>query len=603
MIRDVKTDTTEIKVDAAAIKQDTTQILAEIARLQAQLPQDTQKVGSSGFMLQRYLDELTSYAETVVEATIDSNELVAEEDSDRVEFSNDERSKYELEEGIHKDSSMKFQYYQTRNRTEQERLPLPDQVAASEKVKDESPQDNGAPKTISQRETILNYDPDDEEANGRLFPHSSSNFQPNLTIDSVTAASMATNRMMGLFNASSSAQSSGNIGPKRDDHVDVLRSSNTPAQNTMKGMPTDITQTAGQIRVQRLPRPVFGTHLQEAVDASRPIGVHVPLPSPIRGMGMTSMMSDEMLVSSSDHSPELLDAALPPDANCTPVTDVFGIDQPSQASHFSGTVDPSLLAQDERVQREGEEQAGQSQSQSARADDDESSEEKTIEAGLARNEAFVAKLAGNPDARGDVGSARDSEYGQPAEAQARRLRLIGEPQRAIIEASQATNAVLLRRIPQDQPKSILMNRLRRVLKATTLTYPNEADTKSSQNPPLEPIFLKGLFRASTTSREPLSSIRAEIIRVCNLLSIRYVQMKGGFRCRTIFDPLLVFEMLVIKVPFMNLHGIQFKRLEGYGSDYKGLVQVILKILRINGEAGPSETERSMRHGSAWTDLV
>lgn len=75
--------------------------------------------------------------------------------------------------------------------------------------------------------------------------------------------------------------------------------------------------------------------------------VSPPLPSPIRGMAMIGMMSDEMLVSSSDHSPELLDAELPPDANYTPVTDVFGFDQPNQAPNLSGTVDPSLLAQDE----------------------------------------------------------------------------------------------------------------------------------------------------------------------------------------------------------------------------------------------------------------
>lgn len=72
-----------------------------------------------------------------------------------------------------------------------------------------------------------------------------------------------------------------------------------------------------------------------------------PLPSPMRGIGMTSMMSDDMFVSSSDHSPELLDAKLPHDEDYTPVTDVFGFDQASQAPSLPLTVDPSLLAQDE----------------------------------------------------------------------------------------------------------------------------------------------------------------------------------------------------------------------------------------------------------------
>jgi len=72
-------DTTEIKADTTALKQDTEQILADIARLQAQLPQVEQRVGSRGFMLQRYLDELTSYAETVVDGTIDSSDGFTDE--------------------------------------------------------------------------------------------------------------------------------------------------------------------------------------------------------------------------------------------------------------------------------------------------------------------------------------------------------------------------------------------------------------------------------------------------------------------------------------------------------------------------------------------
>ena len=65
--REVKNDTTAIRDDTEAIRQDTAQILAEISRLQAKLPDDEQSHGPSAFMLQRYLDNLTSYAETVVD--------------------------------------------------------------------------------------------------------------------------------------------------------------------------------------------------------------------------------------------------------------------------------------------------------------------------------------------------------------------------------------------------------------------------------------------------------------------------------------------------------------------------------------------------------
>jgi hypothetical protein len=68
---EIKNDTTEIRYNSAAIpgiKSDTTQILNEIARLRASLPTDLPQ-GSTGIILQRFLDESTSYAETVVNET------------------------------------------------------------------------------------------------------------------------------------------------------------------------------------------------------------------------------------------------------------------------------------------------------------------------------------------------------------------------------------------------------------------------------------------------------------------------------------------------------------------------------------------------------
>jgi Fungal N-terminal domain of STAND proteins len=64
MAWEIKADTEELRNDTAAIKDDTTQILAEIAMLQARLPQDDRIQGGAGFTLQRYLNNLSSYAET-----------------------------------------------------------------------------------------------------------------------------------------------------------------------------------------------------------------------------------------------------------------------------------------------------------------------------------------------------------------------------------------------------------------------------------------------------------------------------------------------------------------------------------------------------------
>lgn len=72
MTKEIKADTQEIRTDTTAIKADTAQILAEIARLQQQLPQDPNLQNTSGFMLERYLDNLTTYAETVCDSVPDN---------------------------------------------------------------------------------------------------------------------------------------------------------------------------------------------------------------------------------------------------------------------------------------------------------------------------------------------------------------------------------------------------------------------------------------------------------------------------------------------------------------------------------------------------
>ena len=65
LAREIKADAREILQSNFAIKQDTADILAEIIRLQAHLTGEISPNSSSGYMLERYLDNLTSYAESV----------------------------------------------------------------------------------------------------------------------------------------------------------------------------------------------------------------------------------------------------------------------------------------------------------------------------------------------------------------------------------------------------------------------------------------------------------------------------------------------------------------------------------------------------------
>jgi hypothetical protein len=96
LAREIKVDTQEIRNDTSAIKHDTTQILEEIARLQQQLPQDLNQQNTSGFMLEKYLDNLTSYAETVCDSFPDETEQDIEhgyEDNDRGDSSGPDRER------------------------------------------------------------------------------------------------------------------------------------------------------------------------------------------------------------------------------------------------------------------------------------------------------------------------------------------------------------------------------------------------------------------------------------------------------------------------------------------------------------------------------
>jgi Protein kinase domain/Kinase associated domain 1 len=117
---------------------------------------------------------------------------------------------------------------------------------------------------------------------------------------------------------------------------------------------------------------------------------------------------------------------------------------------------------------------------------------------------------------------------------------------------------------------------------------------------LKPVSLKGLFSVSTTSSKSLPLIRNDIIRVLGVLSVSYTKIKGGFHCRRtmMFDDgsttairrnggpnvrrrfVLVFDVFVVKVPLLALHGIQFNTEDKNINHYKETVQQILSLLSL-----------------------
>ncbi|AEO64221.1 uncharacterized protein THITE_47324 [Thermothielavioides terrestris NRRL 8126] len=111
----------------------------------------------------------------------------------------------------------------------------------------------------------------------------------------------------------------------------------------------------------------------------------------------------------------------------------------------------------------------------------------------------------------------------------------------------------------------------------------------------KPVYLKGIFSVSTTSTKPLPEIRADIKRVLKRLGVDYTEIKGGFSC--LHAPSLaaaadddsghgsghgrhLFEIVIVKVPIVSLHGVQFKRVGGNTWQYKAMAEQIVRELRL-----------------------
>ncbi|KAK0709607.1 kinase-like domain-containing protein [Lasiosphaeria miniovina] len=116
-----------------------------------------------------------------------------------------------------------------------------------------------------------------------------------------------------------------------------------------------------------------------------------------------------------------------------------------------------------------------------------------------------------------------------------------------------------------------------------------------QDPDLaKPVYLKGIFSVSTTSTKPLLEIRADIKRVLKQIGVDYTEIRGGFSCRhspsladdpsqpepTVADGEIKFEILIVKVPIVSLHGVQFKRVAGNTWNYKTMAEQIVRELRL-----------------------
>ncbi|CAO3633937.1 unnamed protein product [Cunninghamella blakesleeana] len=155
---------------------------------------------------------------------------------------------------------------------------------------------------------------------------------------------------------------------------------------------------------------------------------------------------------------------------------------------------------------------------------------------------------------------------------------------------------------------------------------------------IKPIFLKGLFSVSTTSTKHPSVIRADLIRVLERIGVKWRESKSRFECVhvpsidmnhvmkndgndhplhsntsstsfsnqpppspsylqqqqqpsslssnvpnnsvTVPDLVVRFEIYIVKVPWLGMHGLQFRRVSGDTWQYKNMCSRILAELKL-----------------------
>jgi hypothetical protein len=589
MAREIKADTQELLNDTSAIKEDTAQILAEIARLQEQLPGDAQRNHASGFMLERYLENLTSYAETVYDTL-----------SDNI----DERRGSE-------NGSIKRQ-----------RSTSPTTRPSSNAGEARITENNHAAQPIAPRS------PEDRE--GKIEA------PEEYLIPEQKAADLARETTaQGILRRFSKR--------RRRQHAD---DHDNEDQSRFSGPPEIATEAEPRpklnhdharrtISVEYVPQHVEQPRAQAALINTNPSGIKSPRElmreraareasrdytggsKSVSDMsGSDSKIDGHYLLPLHSHSPPTtvtqdLTLTSPPvplkvDQQKRQVSETAVARKPTIAAHIAEAnslhFDPQKqtddVSQTENLYRRpprdtvgvGNLSPGANQNQTdgntppqlrlspayLKAKSRKHAPRKSVLGRRARTEAL---REANDSREGEVDDSDDScESRSPPKSSTDTKPASHVLQRARTEALRKANES----------------------RGGDSYYTDSDNSYDSRSPPerstdTKPASLKSLFDFYTISTKPVHAICADIIRVLNQLKVEYTEIRGGFRCRYVLSIdrpvdipaaelggslILEFEVLVLKVPLLPMHGIHFKRRSGAAWQYKNKQEEILRKLRL-----------------------
>lgn len=111
---------------------------------------------------------------------------------------------------------------------------------------------------------------------------------------------------------------------------------------------------------------------------------------------------------------------------------------------------------------------------------------------------------------------------------------------------------------------------------------------------IKTVYLKGFFSANITTHRSPMAIRNELLQYLILHNIHYDDRRSYFVCEhqaslvsTRFDEAradrvgkIIFEIHIVKLAFVGMHGVQFKRIQGDIAHYKNLVSQMVAALKL-----------------------
>jgi len=518
MAREIKADTQELLNDTSAIKEDTAQILAEIARLQEQWPGDAQRNHESAFMLERYLENLTSYAETVYDTLSDNVD-------DRRGSENGSIKRQRSTSPTTRPSSIAGEPRITENNHAAQ--PIAPRPPEDREEKFEAPEEHSI---LEQKAADLARVPNAQRVPRRFSKRRRR--QHAKEHDDVDQS-----RFLGPPEIGAEAESCPK--PNNDNARRTVYIEHVP--------PRAETQHAEQSKAEAALNTTNSSGIKDPRETMREGGAARKASRDYTGRSRSvSDMSADFIFDGHYLLP------LHSHSSPTAVTQNFtltGLPVPLKVDRQKRQASKAAVARTQTIA-----------AQISEANSLHSDPQKQVN-GVSQTESVYRRESREPVGVGNLSpgtTQNQTEGNAPPQLRSATLKAKSH-EHAPRESIQARRA-------WRQALQLLNDSTEGSIDGSVDSYDSRSPAESATD--IKPASLESLFSVST-SAIPVHAICADIVRVLNQLKVKFTEVRGGFRCAADVPAaelggilILEFDVFVVKIPLLSLHGIQFKRLLG-----------------------------------------